>query len=216
MLLIYFFTGKNPSSLQHFSSSNGIVCSPPKPLHPAGMKPPLLSSDLFIDASCINIKSLVGMWPRSIAGTIIPIGASAFGDLFFQRPEGNVEKLDVLEGGVHHAACHLEEFKLLMGSRYWRDTHLMSHCIASQRSKGLPEAKDSSSGSPSIRHTSVGSIGTPSHASRRWNGTPSVPERWTGRMENPAPTSAQPAIRACPKLRIAEHHWPRTSVNQPR
>ena len=56
--------------------------------------------DLFIDATHVNLQALVGMWPNRIAGPVLPIGASACGDLFFQRSEGNVEKLDVLQGGV--------------------------------------------------------------------------------------------------------------------
>src|SRR5438445_10661682 len=74
-------------------------------------------TDLFTDASHLDFKRLLGLWPKTVSGSVIPIGASAFGDLFFQRPLGNVEKLDVLVGGVHHAASSLEEFKSLMNSR---------------------------------------------------------------------------------------------------
>jgi len=92
---------------------------------------------LFVHASDLDVASLLGMWPKSISGNVIPLGASAFGDLFFQRPEGHVEKLDVLRGGVHYAASSLEEFKLLMNSRYWRAANLMSHGIDVAASKGI-------------------------------------------------------------------------------
>lgn len=74
-------------------------------------------------------------------GKVTPVGASTFGHLFFKRPEGHVEQLDVLEGGVHHAASHLEEFGLLLNSRPWRDTNLLSHGVGLARSKGLRRTK---------------------------------------------------------------------------
>ncbi|MDM0107652.1 hypothetical protein QTH97_22075 [Variovorax sp. J22R24] len=101
----------------------------------------LPSTELFIDAARVEFEPLVGMWPKSIGGKVLPIGASVFGDLFFQRPEGNVQKLDVIEGGVHHAAFHLGEFTLLLGSQYWRDTHLMSHGAGLARRRGLARRK---------------------------------------------------------------------------
>jgi len=94
-------------------------------------------TDLFTDASHLDFKRLLGLWPKTISGPAIPIGASAFGDLFFLRPLGNVEKLDVLVGGVHHAASSLDEFKSLMNSRYWRDTNLLTGGVRLARSKGL-------------------------------------------------------------------------------
>jgi hypothetical protein len=61
-------------------------------------------ADLFTDASHLDFQRLLGLWPKTLFGPVVPIGASAFGDLFFLRPLGNVEKLDVLVGGVHYAA----------------------------------------------------------------------------------------------------------------
>ena len=58
----------------------------------------------------IDFKRLLDLWPKTVSGSVVPIGASAFGDLFFQRPLGNVEKLDVLAGGVHYAAASFDEF----------------------------------------------------------------------------------------------------------
>jgi len=97
----------------------------------------LSSSGLFVDTSHVDFKLLVSMWPRSLAGDVVPVGASVLGDLFFQRPEGNIEKLDVLAGGVHHAASSLDEFELLMNSRYWRDVNLMGHRVSAAAGTGL-------------------------------------------------------------------------------
>jgi hypothetical protein len=95
-------------------------------------------TDIFTDASHLDFKRLLGLWPKTVCGPVIPIGASAFGDLFFQRPLGNVEKLDVLVGGVHHAASSLDEFKSLMNSRYWRDVNLLTGGVRLAQSKSLP------------------------------------------------------------------------------
>ncbi|MBB3178433.1 hypothetical protein [Variovorax sp. Sphag1AA] len=89
----------------------------------------------------MDFRRLLALWPKTITGPLMPIGASAFGDVFFQRPRGNVEKLDVLVGGVHHAASSYDEFKSLMNSRYWRDTNLMTGGVHLTRSKGLSRKK---------------------------------------------------------------------------
>lgn len=62
---------------------------------------PLTWNDLFVDASLLDFNALISAWPGLEVGEIRPIGASAFGDLFFERRSGEVMKLDVLEGGVH-------------------------------------------------------------------------------------------------------------------
>lgn len=98
-------------------------------------------ADLFTDASHLNFERLLGLWPKTVSGSMVPIGASAFGDLFFQRPLGNVEKLDVLVGGVHHAASSFDEFKCLMNSRYWREVNLLTGGVRLAQSKGLPRKK---------------------------------------------------------------------------
>src|SRR5437868_9995919 len=95
-------------------------------------------TDLFTDASHLDFERLLGLWPKTVSGSVVPIGASAFGDLFFQRPLGNVEKLDVLVGGVHYAASSFDEFKSLMNSRYWRDVNLLTGGVRLAQSKGLP------------------------------------------------------------------------------
>jgi len=94
-------------------------------------------TDLFTDASHLDFKRLLDLWPKSVSGSVVPIGASAFGDLFFQRPLGNVEKLDILVGGVHYAASSFDEFKSLMNSKYWRDVNLLTGGVRLAQCKGL-------------------------------------------------------------------------------
>jgi hypothetical protein len=94
-------------------------------------------TDVFTDASHLDFRRLLGLWPKTVSGSVVPIGASAFGDLFFQRPHGSVEKLDVLVGGVHYAASSFDEFRSLMNSRYWRDVNLLTGGVRLAQSKGL-------------------------------------------------------------------------------
>ncbi len=85
--------------------------------------------DIFSDASILNFQELLKQWPKTVSGQLRPIGASAFGDLFFQRPNGNVERLDVLEGGTHFVAENHEEFGKLMNSPKWQEANLLTEGV---------------------------------------------------------------------------------------
>lgn len=65
-----------------------------------------------------------------VVGRLRPIGASAFGDLFFERPSGEVERLDVLEGGVHPVANSFDDFSSLMNLRDWQESSLLTQGVA--------------------------------------------------------------------------------------
>jgi hypothetical protein len=69
------------------------------------------------------------------------IGASVFGDLFFVRPEGVVERLDVLEGGVHHVAATFQEFTQRMNDPKWQESMLLSQGVALLVERGIPRGK---------------------------------------------------------------------------
>lgn len=86
--------------------------------------------DIFVNASDLDFQGLVSQWPRTVSGQLQPIGASAFGDLFFQRANGNVERLDVLEGGTHFVASSYDEFKSLMNSPAWQEQNLLTQGVA--------------------------------------------------------------------------------------
>lgn len=94
-------------------------------------------ADIFIHAAEFDFQPLLGQWPQTISGRLQPIGASAFGDLFFLRPNGNVERLDVLEGGVHPVASSADEFKSLMNSAAWQEQNLLTQGVALLLEKGL-------------------------------------------------------------------------------
>jgi len=61
-------------------------------------------ADLFIEEPLLDVGRLLRLWPRTVGDVLRPIGMSAFGDIYFERPRGQVERLDVLEGGVHCVA----------------------------------------------------------------------------------------------------------------
>lgn len=94
-------------------------------------------TDLFVDASSLDFEALFSEWPGLIKEEVAPIGASAFGDLFYQNRSGAVFKLDVLEGGVSHIADSIEQFSELMNSKKWQEYHLLSEGVALLKQKGL-------------------------------------------------------------------------------
>lgn len=97
----------------------------------------LIWNDLFVDASLLDFKALLLEWPVLVVGNIRPIGASVFGDLFFERSSGEVMKLDVLEGGVHHVAASFQRFSELMNSHEWQEENLLSQGVALLKAKGV-------------------------------------------------------------------------------
>lgn len=96
--------------------------------------------DLFVDAMHLDFDRLLLEWPGIVVGQIRPIGASVFGDLFFERRSGEVEKLDLLEGGVHSVAASFEQFSSLMNSVDWQEQNLMSEGVALLKERGVARA----------------------------------------------------------------------------
>jgi hypothetical protein len=95
-------------------------------------------SDIFVDASALKGIPLFQQWPNTVQGRVALIGASAFGDLFFSRPEGAVEQLNVLEGGVHHVAATFEKFTRLMNTPKWQESMLLTQGVALLAERGIP------------------------------------------------------------------------------
>ncbi|MBQ5946229.1 hypothetical protein [Massilia sp. ST3] len=101
---------------------------------------PLTWNDLFVDASLLDFNTLLSEWPGLGVGEIRPIGASAFGDLFFERKSGEVMKLDVLEGGLYPVAANFQQFNELMNSLDWQEQQLLSQGVALLKEKGISRA----------------------------------------------------------------------------
>lgn len=91
--------------------------------------------DLFIDAALLDVNSLLLEWPGKVTGQVRLIGASAFGDLFFERRSSEVVKLDMLDGGVHFVADDFQRFSELMNSREWQQENLLSEGVALLKEK---------------------------------------------------------------------------------
>ena len=96
--------------------------------------------DIFVDAAHLDFGNLLAQWPSLVNGQVRPIGASVFGDLFFERRSGKVEKIDVLEGGLHPIADSFRDFSALVNSRDWQEQHLLTEGVALLRDKGVTRA----------------------------------------------------------------------------
>ena len=94
-------------------------------------------SDIFTDASELDFAMLLAQWPGVVTGPLSPIGSSAFGDLYFQRPNGGIECLDVLEGGVHLVADSFESFQQMMNSMEWQEDKLLTSGVALLHDKAV-------------------------------------------------------------------------------
>lgn len=101
---------------------------------------PITWDDLFVDATDLDFRTLLSEWPSEVNGQVAPIGASVFGDLFFERRSGEVEKLDVLEGGVHRVAASRQEFAALMNTLSWQEQNLLSNGVALLKERGVTRA----------------------------------------------------------------------------
>ena len=97
-------------------------------------------SDLFSEASDVDLQRVLSLWPASVHGMLRPIGMSAFGDVYFERPDGAIERLDVLEGGVGRVAPSFFAFRQQMSSSAWQEANLLSEGVALLRERGLSRA----------------------------------------------------------------------------
>ncbi|NHZ38519.1 hypothetical protein [Massilia rubra] len=97
-------------------------------------------NDLFVDAAQLDFSGMLLEWPGLLSGEIRPIGASVFGDLFFERRSGEIVKLDVLEGGVHFIANSFQQFSEVMNTIEWQEHHLLSDGVALLKEKGMSRA----------------------------------------------------------------------------
>src|SRR5262245_26522760 len=76
--------------------------------------------DLFIQDAQIDFERIFSCWPQ-LTGKVRPIGLSAFGDLFFERPDETVWMLDTFSGEVRRVAASQVEFSKLMNSQHWQE-----------------------------------------------------------------------------------------------
>ncbi|VVD99640.1 hypothetical protein PEP31012_02051 [Pandoraea eparura] len=93
--------------------------------------------DIFVEGVVLEGIPLAQQWPHTLTGRLRLIGASAFGDLFFERLGGGVETLDVLEGGVRKVASSTQEFASLMNNPTWQAESLLTDGVALLFERGV-------------------------------------------------------------------------------
>ena len=94
------------------------------------------STSLFATPSAEDIQRALDCWP-SVSGRLRPIAVSAFGDVFFERPDGSVYRLDPLEGMVTVAAASLDEFEGLVRDTTWIEENLMPAFLDVASERGI-------------------------------------------------------------------------------
>lgn len=94
-------------------------------------------SEILSQDPSLDFERLLRLWPQTVSGPLRPIGMSAFGDIFLERPAGEVQRLDVLEGGLHHVAESARAFAAMVNSEQWRNEHLMPEVVALLTERGL-------------------------------------------------------------------------------
>ena len=93
--------------------------------------------EIFLQGPEIDFCQLLEQWSGLVSGELQPIGLSAFGDLYFRRPEGAVQVLDVLEGVVREVADTEAAFGSCMNSKEWLDANLMPEVVWQVKERGL-------------------------------------------------------------------------------
>ena len=101
------------------------------------MEQRLTWADLLIDPPSTGMAEILAPWRAILNGKFRPIAFSAFGNLFFERPDGSVHVLDVIDGEVTGVAPSFTSFQTLVNTREWQEEHLASELIWQLRQRGL-------------------------------------------------------------------------------
>lgn len=92
---------------------------------------------LFVDAARLDIRRIIEPWFDLVKGPIRPIGMSMFGDVYFDRGDDVVSRIDVLEGGVVPVARSFDEFTRLMNTPDWSRDALLVDGVALLHDRGI-------------------------------------------------------------------------------
>lgn len=87
-------------------------------------------TDLLIDnISPEQFQQWIAPWRSLLSGHASPAFMTRFGVWFLRRPEGHVEKLDVLTGALSIEASSYEDFVSLVNDRGWQEQNLLSEIV---------------------------------------------------------------------------------------
>lgn len=101
-------------------------------------------SDLILDDlgdPAVRCAEMLGFWKWLLAGTVGPHAISKFGDWFFQRPDGSIHMLDVVQGEVRPIAKNHGEFMQLVNTQQWQEHNLLSNIVWQLHEKQLIAGK---------------------------------------------------------------------------
>ncbi len=102
--------------------------------------------ELFSDSPPIDYGRIFQSWRPHIEvpEKVAPIGASAFGSIFFMRENEAVSCLDPLQGKVREVSKSFDAFSRDMNSEAWQVENLHSKVVAEIVSQGLKRAANQS------------------------------------------------------------------------
>jgi hypothetical protein len=109
-------------------------------LCPSAMSNPSMKltwDDLFSQDPALDFSRIFSCWPKLGVGRARPVGMSAIGTCFFERPEGTVHALNPIRGEIYQVAQSSEEFGKNMNAREWQEENLNSVLVAEILARGL-------------------------------------------------------------------------------
>ena len=96
--------------------------------------------DIFLDINEFDVRRVLEQWAPLVSGPLQPIGMSAFGDVYFIRPDETVHVLDVLEGQLKQVAPNQAEFAACMNSKEWQEGNLLPGVVWQLHNRGIKRA----------------------------------------------------------------------------
>jgi len=98
---------------------------------------PVTINELTIDASGVELETLLSEWTWAMPEPLRPVLITAMGDVFAQGESRAVYFVDMVEGNIRRVAEDGESFRQLLNDNQFVTDHLFPDRIAEIRSAGL-------------------------------------------------------------------------------
>jgi hypothetical protein len=98
---------------------------------------PLAREDLIIPVDQVDSEALLQDWRWRLNGRVRPVLLTMFGDWFLERPNGDVELLDLLDGKLTRVAGSIRELEGLLDDQEMQDRWLLGPTIVALHARGL-------------------------------------------------------------------------------